>query len=81
MTSLFNLPTSRILSAKFRPMARLEGDELPVSIFTDAKMEDGTFTGTTAYEKRGIVVTEWQIDNCIQCNQCSRFHAVIRPAC
>lgn len=67
-----------------RPMARLEGDELPVSVFTDAKMEDGTFpTGTTAYEKRGIAVNvpEWQIDNCIQCNQCSLVcpHAVIRP--
>ncbi|HHU79547.1 MAG: pyruvate:ferredoxin (flavodoxin) oxidoreductase [Caldicoprobacterales bacterium] len=67
-----------------RPMARLEGDELPVSTFTEAKMEDGTFPmGTTAYEKRGIAVNvpEWQIDNCIQCNQCSLVcpHAVIRP--
>ena len=67
-----------------RPMARLEGDDLPVSTFTDANMEDGTFpTGTTAYEKRGIAVNipEWQIDKCIQCNQCSFVcpHAVIRP--
>jgi pyruvate-ferredoxin/flavodoxin oxidoreductase len=67
-----------------RPMARLEGDELPVSTFTEANMEDGTFPmGTTAYEKRGIAVNvpEWQIDNCIQCNQCSLVcpHAVIRP--
>jgi pyruvate-ferredoxin/flavodoxin oxidoreductase len=67
-----------------RPMARLEGDELPVSIFTESNMEDGTFpTGTTAYEKRGIAVNvpEWQIDKCIQCNQCSYVcpHAVIRP--
>ena len=67
-----------------QPMARLEGDKLPVSTFTEAGMEDGTFpTGTTAYEKRGIAVNipEWQIDNCIQCNQCSFVcpHAVIRP--
>ncbi len=66
------------------PMARLEGDNLPVSTFTDSHMEDGTFpTGTTAYEKRGIAVNvpEWQIDKCIQCNQCSFVcpHAVIRP--
>ena len=66
------------------PMARLEGDDLPVSTFTESHMEDGTFpTGTTAYEKRGIAVNvpEWQIDKCIQCNQCSFVcpHAVIRP--
>jgi len=65
-----------------RPMARHEGDELPVSVFNG--MEDGTFPpGTTAYEKRGIAVNvpEWQADKCIQCNQCSYVcpHAVIRP--
>ncbi len=65
-----------------RPMNRHEGDELPVSAFLN--MEDGTFPlGTTAYEKRGIAVMipEWQIDKCIQCNQCSYIcpHAVIRP--
>jgi pyruvate-ferredoxin/flavodoxin oxidoreductase len=65
-----------------RPMERHEGDELPVSAFKG--MEDGTFpSGTTAYEKRGIavMVPEWQIDKCIQCNQCSLVcpHAVIRP--
>ncbi|MFV9568597.1 pyruvate:ferredoxin (flavodoxin) oxidoreductase [Thermoanaerobacter mathranii] len=65
-----------------RPMERNEGDLLPVSAFVG--MEDGTFpTGTTAYEKRGIAVLipEWQIDNCIQCNECSFVcpHAVIRP--
>ncbi len=65
-----------------RPMMRNEGDKLPVSAFKG--MEDGTFPlGTTAYEKRGIAVfvPEWQIDNCIQCNQCSYVcpHATIRP--
>ena len=64
-----------------RPMARQEGDELPVSAFVG--MEDGTFpVGTTKYEKRGIavLVPEWQIDKCIQCNQCAFVcpHAVIR---
>jgi len=58
------------------------GDTLPVSTFVDR--EDGTFpAGTTQYEKRGIAVNvpEWQIDNCIQCNQCAYVcpHAVIRP--
>ncbi len=62
-------------------MARHEGDELPVSAFNG--MEDGTFPlGTTSYEKRGIavMVPEWQIDKCIQCNQCSYIcpHSVIR---
>ena len=64
------------------PMNDQEGDSLPVSAFLDRA--DGTFpNGTTAYEKRGIAVTvpEWQIDNCIQCNQCAFVcpHAVIRP--
>ena len=64
------------------PMMRHEGDDLPVSAFVGR--EDGTFpNGTTTYEKRGIAVMipQWQIDNCIQCNQCSFIcpHAVIRP--
>ncbi|MBI6873778.1 pyruvate:ferredoxin (flavodoxin) oxidoreductase [Clostridium aciditolerans] len=65
-----------------RPIARHEGDELPVSTFVG--MEDGSYPlGTTAYEKRGIAVMipEWQIDKCIQCNQCSYVcpHATVRP--
>lgn len=65
-----------------RPMARNEGDDLPVSAFVG--MEDGTFpVGTTAYEKRkiAVMVPEWQIEKCIQCNQCSLVcpHATIRP--
>jgi len=64
------------------PVNRQEGDDLPVSTFVGR--EDGTFPqGTAAYEKRGIAVNvpEWQIDNCIQCNQCAFVcpHAVIRP--
>ncbi|WP_077367056.1 pyruvate:ferredoxin (flavodoxin) oxidoreductase [Anaerosalibacter sp. Marseille-P3206] len=65
-----------------RPMAKMEGDNLPVSAFKE--LEDGTFPlGTSAYEKRGIAVLipQWQTDKCIQCNQCSFIcpHAVIRP--
>lgn len=64
------------------PMNRQEGDKLPVSAFLG--MEDGTFPpGTAAYEKRGIAidVPEWQLDKCIQCNQCAYVcpHASIRP--
>ncbi|MFZ7131118.1 MAG: pyruvate:ferredoxin (flavodoxin) oxidoreductase [Eubacteriales bacterium] len=64
------------------PMNKQQGDDLAVSTFKGR--EDGTFPqGTAAYEKRGIAlhVPEWQIDNCIQCNQCSFIcpHAVIRP--
>ncbi|MGI6092680.1 MAG: pyruvate:ferredoxin (flavodoxin) oxidoreductase [Veillonellaceae bacterium] len=64
------------------PMNKSEGDKLPVSAFVG--MEDGTFPlGTAAYEKRGIAidVPEWQMDKCIQCNQCSYVcpHAAIRP--
>ena len=64
------------------PINGLKGDRLPVSAF-DGR-EDGTWdNGTAAYEKRGIAVNvpEWQIANCIQCNQCAYVcpHAVIRP--
>jgi len=59
-----------------------KGDSLPVSVL-DGR-EDGTFPmGISAYEKRGIAVNvpEWQVDNCIQCNQCAFVcpHSVIRP--
>lgn len=64
------------------PINGLKGDDLPVSAFNGR--EDGTWeNGTAAYEKRGIAVNvpEWQIANCIQCNQCAYVcpHAVIRP--
>ena len=64
------------------PMTAMEGDSLPVSTFENCA--DGTFPcGTAAYEKRGIAVNtpEWQIDKCIQCNQCAFVcpHAAIRP--
>jgi pyruvate-ferredoxin/flavodoxin oxidoreductase len=63
-----------------RPMVAMQGDKLPVSAFTPA----GIFpTGTTKYEKRGVAINvpEWQIDHCIQCNQCAMVcpHAAIRP--
>ena len=64
------------------PINGLKGDQLSVSAFNGR--EDGTWdNGTAAYEKRGIAVNvpEWQIANCIQCNQCSYVcpHAAIRP--
>jgi pyruvate-ferredoxin/flavodoxin oxidoreductase len=64
------------------PINAQKGDDLPVSAFKGR--EDGTFpAGTAAYEKRGIAVEvpEWQMDNCIQCNQCAYVcpHAAIRP--
>lgn len=70
------------VSKVLEPISRQLGDKLPVSTFVD--MEDGTFpNGTSRYEKRGIAVDvpEWQIDKCIQCNQCAYVcpHASIRP--
>ena len=64
------------------PVNKQLGDKLPVSAF--AGMEDGTFpNGTSRYEKRGIAVDVpvWQMDKCIQCNQCAYVcpHAAIRP--
>ena len=63
-----------------KPMLAQQGNKLPVSSFTPG----GFFpTGTTKYEKRGVAINipEWQMDNCIQCNQCAMVcpHAAIRP--
>ncbi len=61
------------------PLMHLKGDDVPVS-----KMSiDGTLpSGTSCLEKRGIAprVPKWEIDNCIQCNQCVMAcpHAAVR---
>jgi len=64
-----------------RPILAQQGDKLPVSAFRP----DGIFpVATSQYEKRGvaILVPEWIMDNCIECNQCAMVcpHAAIRPA-
>ncbi len=64
------------------PVNRQEGDSLPVSMYKN--IQGGTWpSGTTAYEKRGtaVDVPKWNMDKCIQCNQCSYVcpHAAIRP--
>lgn len=62
------------------PVNAQRGNKLPVSTFVG--IEDGTFeTGTSRYEKRGVavLVPEWDVSKCIQCNQCSAScpHAAI----
>ncbi len=64
------------------PVNAQRGNKLPVSTF--AGIEDGTFMqGTSQYEKRtvAVMVPEWDVAKCIQCNQCSLVcpHAAIRP--
>ena len=63
-----------------KPCMDLEGDNLPVSVFTP----DGTMPmGTTAYEKRTIAlnIPQWDVDKCVECTLCSLVcpHASIRP--
>ncbi len=63
-----------------RPILAQRGDKLPVSAFRP----DGIFpVATSQYEKRGvaILVPTWDMDNCIECNQCAMVcpHAAIRP--
>ena len=77
-----NIKKPEFITKILEPINSMQGDKLPVSTFIG--YEDGTFeNGTAAYEKRGVAieVPEWNIDNCIQCNQCSYVcpHAVIRP--
>ena len=64
------------------PVNRMDGDSLPVSVFTDHV--DGQWElGASAYEKRGTAVSvpKWNSEKCIQCNSCSFVcpHATIRP--
>ena len=58
------------------------GNTIPVSVVKT--YETGwTPSGTAAFEKRGVAtdVPVWDVDKCIQCNQCSYVcpHACIRP--
>lgn len=62
------------------PCMKLEGDKLPVSVFSP----DGVMPmGTTAYEKRRIAINipQWDVDKCVECTLCSYVcpHATIRP--
>ncbi|MBE7030908.1 MAG: pyruvate:ferredoxin (flavodoxin) oxidoreductase [Ruminococcaceae bacterium] len=64
------------------PINAQQGNKLPVSAFVGR--EDGTFEqATSQYEKRtvAVLVPDWKMENCIQCNQCSLVcpHACIRP--
>ena len=64
------------------PMDRAEGDNLPVSTFSE--YADGVMPIAAAqYEKRGVAdnVPVWDPTNCIGCNRCSLVcpHAAIRP--
>ena len=74
--------TVKLVENVMEPVARMDGDSLPVSAFLP--YADGTFElGAAAYEKRGVAVTvpKWDQDKCIQCNQCAYVcpHATIRP--
>ena len=68
------------IRAVVRPILAQQGDKLPVSAMDPAGFMP---LGTAACEKRGcaIDVPEWQVENCIQCCQCSFVcpHAAIRP--
>ena len=64
------------------PMSRMEGDSIPVSVFT--KTPNGMVpAGTAAFEKRGIAaeIPRWSFENCIQCGWCSMVcpHGAVRP--
>ncbi len=72
----------KMVDTIMKPVAKMDGDSLPVSAFVD--YADGTFEqGAAAYEKRGVavMVPEWDNTTCAQCNKCSFVcpHATIRP--
>ena len=64
------------------PIARMDGDSLPVSAF----VANATASGSRAHlhtKKRGTAVNvpEWDASKCVGCNQCAFVcsHATIRP--
>ncbi len=72
----------KMVDTIMKPVAKMEGDSLPVSAFEDCA--DGTFEqGASAYEKRGVavMVPEWNAETCAKCNKCAFVcpHATIRP--
>ena len=72
----------KMVSDIMLPVARMDGDRLPVSAFADRA--DGQFElGAAAYEKRGVAVSipEWHAEKCAQCNSCAFVcpHATLRP--
>ena len=72
----------KMVSEIMEPVARMDGDRLPVSTFAD--YADGQFElGAAAYEKRGVAVSvpQWHADECAQCNSCAFVcpHATLRP--
>ncbi len=68
------------IASVVRPILAQRGDKLPVSAMDPAGFMP---LGTAACEKRGVAINipEWQMENCIQCCQCSFVcpHAAIRP--
>ncbi len=72
----------KMVDTIMKPVAKMDGDSLPVSAFMDHA--DGTFEhGAAAYEKRGVAVNvpEWTAATCVGCNKCAFVcpHATIRP--
>ncbi len=72
----------RFVREVLKPMNRAQGDDIPVSRFTD--YADGVMPiGIARFEKRGVAdnVPVWDPDKCIGCNRCSLVcpHAAIRP--
>ena len=73
-------PLPKFIEEVARPCNRLQGDKLPVSVFSP----DGIMPmGTTAYEKRTIAdnLPLWDLNRCVECTECSLVcaHAAIRP--
>ena len=66
------------------PIARLGGNELPVSAFLQEPLASGGMRPNVTFEERRTIATQvpsWIKENCIQCNRCAYVcpHATIRP--
>ena len=85
-TLLDDTKLQKFMSEIVEPVARLEGDDIPVSTFLENHLLGGVMIpGTTRFEKRNPNpsgrIPKWNFNDCTQCNQCVFIcpHAAIRP--
>ena len=79
ITTKYTSFTNKFAQTIMEPIAKLHGDNLPVSVFNP----NGAIPADTArFEKRGIAqsIPQWIPENCIQCNMCSTIcpHGAIK---
>jgi pyruvate-ferredoxin/flavodoxin oxidoreductase len=66
-----------------KKIAELDGNDIPVSVFTKNNIMDGTMKNDITYQEKRTIASEvpmWNSSACIQCGRCAFVcpHATIR---